>query len=74
MPSVRMPNPKDKSFVPRHRGRRGNFWGDPGKGSPGSMGSRASMDAQERTIERRTRREGRDEIESQLADDCEECE
>jgi len=58
----------DKSVVARHRGRRGNFWGDPGKGSPGAMGSRAAMDAQERTIERRTRRAGRKEIESQLAD------
>ena len=48
-----------KSFVPRHQGRRGSFWGDPGKGSPGSSCSRASMDAEERAIERRTRREGK---------------
>ena len=52
-----------KSYVARHRGRRGNFWGDPGKGAPGSRVSRTSMDAFERTIERGTRREGREECE-----------
>jgi len=56
----------EKSFIPRHRGRRGNFWGDPGKGHPGSRISRASMDAQSRTIERRTRREGEEECEEGL--------
>ena len=48
-----------KVDVPRHRGRRGYFWGDPGKGYPGTRISRSSMDAQCRTIERRTRRSGR---------------
>ena len=53
-----------KVAVPRHRGRRGYFWGDPGKGYPGTNISRASMDAQCRTIERRTRRQGRAECEA----------
>lgn len=53
-----------KSLVPRHRGRRGSFWGDPGKGSPGSSCSRASMGAEERAIERVTRREGKAECQS----------
>ena len=54
----------DKSFIPRHRGRRGNDWGDPGKGFPGARISRSSMDAQSRTIERRTRRVGEEECDS----------
>ena len=56
----------DKSFIPRHRGRRGNHYGDPGKGSPGALVSRGSMDSAARTIERRTRQEGKKEIKEQM--------
>ena len=55
-----------KRYVARHRGRRGNFWGDPGKGAPGTSMSRAAMDRDERTIERETRREGQQQIEEAL--------
>ena len=48
-----------KKDIPHHRGRRGFFWGDPGKGYPGSSISRAAMAAQARTIERRERRAGK---------------
>jgi len=61
-----MANPKDKKWVVRHRGRRGNFWGDPGHGQPGTNMSRASMDRLERTVERRTRLKGKREIKDQL--------
>jgi hypothetical protein len=59
---------KGKSAVPRHRGRRSNSWGDPGKGSPGATVSRANMDREERTIERRTRAEGKAAIREGLSE------
>jgi len=60
--------PKDKKYVVRHRGRRGCFWGDPGKGAPGTSMSRATMDRLERAIERRTRAEGKAAIREALSE------
>ena len=57
---------KGKSCVPRHRGRRGYFWGDPANGAPGTSMSRATMDRIERAIERRTRAEGKAAIREAL--------
>jgi hypothetical protein len=51
-----------KEYVPRHRGRRGNFWGDPGKGQPGTSMSRDTMGRLERSIERHTRTEGKQAV------------
>ena len=53
-----------KKFVPRHRGRRGKFWSN-----PGTSASRGNMDAAERTIERRVRRAGKKEIATQRRED-----
>jgi hypothetical protein len=58
-----------KAFIPHHRGRRGNFWGDPANGHPGSQLSRRAIAGQLRTIERRTRREGEKEIQDQLEEE-----
>ena len=57
---------KGKSALPRHRGRRGNFWGDPGNGHPGTVVSRDSMNRQTRAIEKTTRQEAKQEIKEQL--------
>jgi hypothetical protein len=54
--------------VVRHRGRRGCFWGDPARGRPGTVVSRATMNRIERTIERRTRREQNQDIAERLND------
>ena len=49
----------EKRCNPRHRGRRGQFWGDPGHGQPGSCESRAALDRAERAAERRVRQRSR---------------